>query len=137
MLGQKVACTAVSPLLYMLPDAQGQRYPPLRHRHPWSLGYGVVPKELLTFLDSLYKEGAKTTSGTLVYRFERRTARKKSISSFQKHRVLNLECRILSQEHDTIGKKQKNKTNSMVSLAVTKNNRKLFYDFWSSELRKS
>ena len=37
--------------------------------------YGVVPKGLLTFLGSLYKEVAKTTSGTLVYRFERQTAR--------------------------------------------------------------
>ena len=58
--------------------------------------YGVVPKWLLTFLGSLYKEVAKTTSGTLVYRFERQTARKKS--SFEKHCVLNCECRILSQE---------------------------------------
>ena len=58
--------------------------------------YGVVPKGLLTFLGSLYKEVAKTTSGTLVYRFERQTARK--ISSFEKHCVLDLECRILSQE---------------------------------------
>ena len=39
--------------------------------------YGVVPKGLLTFLGSLYKEVAKTTSGTLVYRFERQTAMKK------------------------------------------------------------
>ena len=39
--------------------------------------YGVVPKGLLTFLGSLYKEVEKTTSGTLVYRFERQTARKK------------------------------------------------------------
>ena len=38
---------------------------------------GVVSKGLLTFLGSLYKEGAKTTFGTLVYRFERQTARKK------------------------------------------------------------
>ena len=36
--------------------------------------YGVVPKGLLTFLGSLYKEGAKTTPGALVYRFERQTA---------------------------------------------------------------
>ena len=57
----------------------------------------MVPKGFLTFLGSLYKEVAKTTSGTLVYRFERQTARKKNISSFQKHRVLDLECRILSQ----------------------------------------
>ena len=41
-----------------------------------SLHYGVVPKGLLTFLASLYKEVEKTTSGTLVYRFERQTARK-------------------------------------------------------------
>ena len=59
--------------------------------------YGVVPKGLLTFLGSLYKEVTKTTSGTLVYRFERQTARKKK-NSFQKHCVLNLKCRILSQE---------------------------------------
>ena len=57
--------------------------------------YGVVPKGL-TFLGSLYKEVAKTTSGTLVYRFERQTARKKS--SFEKHCVFDLECRILAQE---------------------------------------
>ena len=43
--------------------------------------YGVVPKGLLTFLGSLYKEVAKTTSGTLVYRFERHTARKKFLPS--------------------------------------------------------
>ena len=45
--------------------------------HDWAIRYGVVPKGLLTFLASLYKEVAKTTSGTLVYRFERQTARKK------------------------------------------------------------
>ena len=72
--------------------------------------YGVVPKGLLTFLGSLYKEGTKTTSGTLVYRFGRQTTRK-NISSFQKHCVINLECRILSQEHDTIGKQTQNKKN--------------------------
>ena len=44
--------------------------------------YGVVPKGLLTFLGNLCKEVAKTTSGTLVYRFERQTARKNS--SFEK-----------------------------------------------------
>ena len=55
--------------------------------------YGVLPKGLLTFLGSLYKEVAKTTSGTLVYRFERQTARE-NISSFEKHCVLDLECRI-------------------------------------------
>ena len=37
----------------------------------------MVPKGLLTFLGSLYKEVAKTTSGTLAYCFERQTARKK------------------------------------------------------------
>ena len=37
---------------------------------------GLVPKGLLTFLSSLYKEVAKTTPGTLVYRFERQTVRK-------------------------------------------------------------
>ena len=59
--------------------------------------YGVVAKGLLTFLGSFYKEVAKTTPGTLVYHFERQTARR-NISSFQKHCVFNLECRILSQE---------------------------------------
>ena len=54
--------------------------------------YGVVPKVLLTFLGSLYKEVAKTTSGTLVYRFERQTARKKVFLR------KGLECRMLSQE---------------------------------------
>ena len=39
--------------------------------------HGVVPKGLLTFLGSLYQEVAKTTSGALVCRFERQTARKK------------------------------------------------------------
>ena len=39
--------------------------------------YGGVPKGLLTFLGSLYKGIMKTTSGTLVYCFERQTARKK------------------------------------------------------------
>ena len=58
--------------------------------------YGVVKKGLLTILGSLYKEVAKTTSGTFVYRFEKQTARKDS--SFEKHCVLDLECRILSQE---------------------------------------
>ena len=69
---------------------------PSGHWHDRLL-YGVVLKGLLTFLGSLYKEVAKTTPGTLVYRFERQTARKKK-KSFQKHCVLNLECRILSQE---------------------------------------
>ena len=59
--------------------------------------YGVVPKGLLTFRGSLHKEVRKTTPGTLVYRFERQTARKIK-SSFQKHCVLNLECRILPRE---------------------------------------
>ena len=59
--------------------------------------YGVVPKGLLTFLCSLYKEVAETTPGILIYRFERQSARE-NISSLQKYRVLNWECRILSQE---------------------------------------
>ena len=58
--------------------------------------HGEVPKGLLTFLGSLYKEVAKTTSGTLVYRFEKQTARK--ILPLKKHCVLELDCRILSQE---------------------------------------
>ena len=41
--------------------------------------YGVVPKRFLTLLGSLHKEVAKTTSGTLVYRFERQTVRKKVV----------------------------------------------------------
>ena len=44
---------------------------------------------------SLYKGVAKTASGNLVSRFERQTARKKSI---QKHWFLDSECRTLSQE---------------------------------------
>ena len=63
--------------------------------------YEIVPKGLLIFLGSLYKESAKTTPETLVYRFERQTARK-FCSSFQKHCVLNLERRILSQEPSDI-----------------------------------
>ena len=46
--------------------------------------YGEVPKGLLTFLGSFYKEVAKTTSGTLVYRFKRQTARKKLLPSKKK-----------------------------------------------------
>ena len=56
--------------------------------------YGVVPKGLLIFLGSLYREVAKTTSGALVCRFERQTARKKKKSSFEKHCILDLESRI-------------------------------------------
>ena len=59
--------------------------------------YGAVSKGSLTFLGSLYKEVAKTTAGTLVYSFERQTTRKKN-PSFEKHCVLDLKCRILSQE---------------------------------------
>ena len=55
------------------------------HRCPYTKGfhivntplYGVVPKGLLTFLGSLYKEVAKTASGTLMYRLERQTGEKK------------------------------------------------------------
>ena len=63
-----------------------------------SMYYGMVPKGLLTFLGSHYKEVAKTTPETLVYRFERQTAREKSISFFEKHCVLDLACMILSQK---------------------------------------
>ena len=59
--------------------------------------YGVVPKGVLTFLGSLHKEVAKTTSGTLVSRFERQTVRKKK-NLPSKNSVLHLECRVLSQE---------------------------------------
>ena len=41
----------------------------------------MVPKGLLTFLGSLHKEVAKTTSGTLAYRFKRQMARKKILPS--------------------------------------------------------
>ena len=56
-----------------------------------------VSKGLLTFLGSLYKEVAKTTSGTLLYRLERQTTRNKNISSFEKRSVLYLECKILKK----------------------------------------
>ena len=36
------------------------------HSRTTCFAYGVAPKGLLTFLGSLYKEVAKTTSGTLV-----------------------------------------------------------------------
>ena len=87
----------------------------------------MVPKGMLTFLGSIYKEGAKTTSGTLVCLFERRTARK-NISFFQKHCVPNLECRILSQEHDTVGKPKK----IHGITGCRENNCKHFLDFRSS-----
>ena len=70
---------------------------PLPERMQSTVLYGVVLKGLLTFLGSLYKEGMKTTSRTLVYRFERQATRK-NISCFQKHWVLDLACRSLSQE---------------------------------------
>ena len=60
--------------------------------------YGVVPKRWLTFPGSFYKEVAKTTSGALVYRFERQTSKKNKFFLRKKHSVLELECRILSQE---------------------------------------
>ena len=41
-----------------------------------AMSYGVVAKGLLTFLGSLYKEVAKTTSEILVYVFERQNATK-------------------------------------------------------------
>ena len=64
----------------------------------------VVPKGLLTFLGSLYKEVAKTAPGTLVYRFESQTASggKKKKSSFEEHCVFGLECRALYQEPSDI-----------------------------------
>ena len=52
--------------------------------------YEVAPEGLLTFLGSLYKEVSKTASGTLVYRLERQTARKKKKnSSSEKHCLLD------------------------------------------------
>ena len=54
-------------------------------------------KRVVNFLGSLYKEVAKTAFGTVVYHFQRQIARK-NIPSFEKHCVLDLECRILSQE---------------------------------------
>ena len=61
-----------------------------------SLDYGVVPKGLLTLLGSLYKEVAKTTSGTLMSRSTDKLPEKNLPS--KKHCVLDLERRILSQE---------------------------------------
>ena len=59
----------------------------------------MVSKGLLTFLGSLYKEVVKTTPGTLVDHFERQTTRIFFFnSSFEKHCVVDLECRILSHE---------------------------------------
>ena len=55
-----------------------------------SRGVWSGSKRVVNFLGSLDKEVAKTTSGTLVYRFK--------ISSFEKHCVLDLECRIFSQK---------------------------------------
>ena len=51
-----------------------QRYP--QQNQHGDQNDGMVPEGLLTFLGSLYKEVAKTTPGTLVYRFERQTATK-------------------------------------------------------------
>ena len=65
---------------------------PVQHK----LYYGVVPKGLSIFLGSLYKEVAKTTSGTSLYRFERQTARKMFLPS--QNTVLDLECRIFISE---------------------------------------
>ena len=59
--------------------------------------YGVVPKGLLALPGSLYKEVAKTTSGTLCVSL-RETNRQNKKSSFEKHCILDLECRILSKE---------------------------------------
>ena len=56
--------------------------------------YGVVAKGLLTLFGSFYKEVAKTTPGTLVFRFERQTARKKVLPS--RNTVSSI--RMLSQE---------------------------------------
>ena len=46
--------------------------------------YGVVPKGLFTLFGSLHKEVAKTTSGTLMYFFERQTARQKKKKIFHR-----------------------------------------------------
>ena len=59
--------------------------------------YGVVPKGLLTFLGSLYKEVAKLLP-ELWCIASRDKPQEKMFSSFEKHCVLDLECRILSQE---------------------------------------
>ena len=84
---------------------------------------------LLTFLGSLYKEVAKTTSGTLVYRFERQTARKKILPSKNSVHV-GLYLRNTTQWVTPLPKKKKK--NSMASLAVTKTTANFFYDFRSS-----
>ena len=53
-------------------------------------------KRVVNFPCSLYKKGVKTTPGTW-YIALRDKPPEKNISSFQKHFVLNLECRILFQ----------------------------------------
>ena len=58
----------------------------------------MVPKGLLTFLGIFYKEVAKTTFGTLMYPSRDKPPEGKQFSSFEKHCVLDLECRIFSQE---------------------------------------
>ena len=55
--------------------------------------YGVVPKGFLTFLASLYKEVAKTT-----WCIVSRDKQPEKILPFEKHCVLDFECRILSRE---------------------------------------
>ena len=57
---------------------------------PLSHCYGVLPKGFLTFLGSLYKEVAKLLPDFCVTL--RETNRQKNVSSFEKHRVLDLEC---------------------------------------------
>ena len=55
-------------------------------------------KGLLTFLGSLYKEVTKTTSGTLCIASTDKPPGKKKILPSKKNCVLDLECKILSQE---------------------------------------
>ena len=90
---------------------------------------------LLTFLGSLYKERRENYLRNFGISLQETNRQKKKKSSFQKHCVLNLKCRILSQEHDTIGNKLYINIYIKI-LGVTgclENNRKLYY----YELRKS
>ena len=55
-------------------------------------------KKLLTFLGSLYKKKLRKQLPELWYISSRDRPPGKNISSFEKHWVLDLQCRILSQE---------------------------------------
>ena len=61
--------------------------------------YGVLPTGLLTFLGSLYNNNKSRENYFRNFGVSlRETNRQKKNSSFQKHCVRDLECKILSQE---------------------------------------